>query len=220
MADDEDLYMEDSMDEDGYYDDDVEDEDEEEEEEDTDFFAPVVADKDIKKPYEVDFKVYSVQDIRNFQDQEVKHVSGILGCLEPHAATLLRHYHWNKERLIERYMDNPDDVLADAGVILDSSKQPRFVPMDGFECSICYNDEPGLETLALSCGHRFCKDCYTRYLTQKITEEGESRRIQCLDSNCKLIVDEKTVELTVPFKVLDKYVNVTVLKTPVITFPL
>ncbi|KAJ3413079.1 hypothetical protein HDV05_008533 [Chytridiales sp. JEL 0842] len=210
MSDDEDVFMEDSMDEDGYFDDDVEDdEDEEEDGDDPSFFAPVVAEKDVRKPYEVEFHVYSVQDIVNFQNKEVRHVSGILGCQEAHAATLLRHYHWNKERLIERYMDNPDDVLADAGVILESSKQPRFVLVNGFECSICYADDPGMETLALSCGHRFCRDCYERYLTQKISEEGESRRIQCLDSNCKLIVDEKTVELSVPPKVFENKSNAT-----------
>ncbi|KAI9333786.1 hypothetical protein DFJ73DRAFT_853732 [Zopfochytrium polystomum] len=187
--------------------DDGEDEASDEGGEDNTFFAPVVPDKDVKKPYEVDFIVHSSQAISSFQQDEVKHVAGILGCLEQHAATLLRYFRWNKERLIERYMDSPADVCAKAGVILDSSKQPRFTAVSGFECPICYDDTPGLETLALSCGHRFCRNCTVRYLTQKIAEEGESRRIMCLESTCKVIVDEKTVALVVSAKDLQKYEN-------------
>jgi ariadne-1 len=185
--------MDESYDEEGLFDDDMEEEDDD----DQVIFEPVVRDKDIKKSYQVDFIVHSSQDIVSFQTKEVKHVAGILGCLEQHAATLLRFFKWNKERLIERYMDSPVEVCALAGVILDSSKQPKFAAVAGFECGICCDDSPGLATLALTCGHRYCKDCYSRYLTQKINEEGESRRIQCLESSCKVIVDEKTIELVV-----------------------
>ncbi|KAJ3111831.1 hypothetical protein HDU96_005310 [Phlyctochytrium bullatum] len=192
------------MDEDEEMNDDYADDDDEQELEE-DGFPPVVAERDVKRPYEVDFVVHSIDDIVAFQDKEVKHVAGILGCLEQHAATLLRHYKWNKERLIERYMDGPQEVCEAAGVILDVSKQPKFLVIKDFSCEICYNDEDGLQSLALSCNHRFCRDCYSRFLTQKITEEGESRRIQCPGSGCKLIVDEKTVELAVEPPVLEKF---------------
>ncbi|KAJ3106590.1 hypothetical protein HDU97_005955 [Phlyctochytrium planicorne] len=201
MSDDEDMFDDDMMDDDG-----VDDDDEELEDDlDEDGFPPVVADKDQKRPYDVDFIVHSTDDIIKFQEKEVKHVAGILGCQEQHAATLLRHYKWNKERLIEKYMDNPTEVCGTAGVILDASKLPKFVVIPGFACDICCNDEEGLESLALSCNHRFCKDCYERFLTQKIVEEGESRRIQCPGSGCNLIVDEKTVDLVVPRPVHTKF---------------
>lgn len=49
-----------------------------------------------------------------------------------------------------------------------------------------------------------CKDCYSQYITSKIVDEGESRRIQCMGSKCNVIVDEKTVELLVSRDVLDR----------------
>ncbi|KAJ3032677.1 hypothetical protein HDV00_007275 [Rhizophlyctis rosea] len=213
----EDEYLDDDLEEDldqsGGDDDDDDMEDYEGSDNDDDYdednssFDPVVADKDRKKPYEVDFTVYSMQDILQFQDKEVSHVSSLIGCRPEHAATLLRHFRWNKERLVEQYMDKPDAVAKEAGVILDTSKQPKFMPVPGFMCDICCNDEPGLLTLALSCNDRFCRDCYEHYLTQKITEEGESRRIQCPASGCKVVVDEKTVETVVKPEVLTKYKN-------------
>ncbi|CAG8747926.1 2250_t:CDS:1, partial [Funneliformis mosseae] len=153
--------------------------------------------KDRKKNYEVDFIVHSVEGIVKNQDDEVNHVSNILGIQRQHAATLLRHFRWNKERLIERYMDDSREVLNKAGVITDNTRTPKFIKIPGFMCDICCDDDEDLYTLALSCGHRFCRNCYEQYLTQKIKEEGESRRILCMANNCNVIVDEKTVKLAV-----------------------
>ncbi|KAI8819881.1 ariadne-1 [Fimicolochytrium jonesii] len=183
-----------------------EDYDEDEEEFATgDGFEPVIADKDIKKAYEVDWKVHSTADITAFQNEEVAHVAGILGCLPEHAATLLRQYKWNKERLIERYVEDPEGESEKAGVVVDTQKQPKFTTVKGFECPICCNDDEDLETIALHCAHRFCRDCYEHYLKEKIAEQGESRRIQCMEAGCKLVVDENTVHLLVSEEVHAKY---------------
>ncbi|KAJ3165249.1 hypothetical protein HDU88_004334 [Geranomyces variabilis] len=211
----DDDYMNDDDDGDDYTQDTQEswmdqDEDEDEDGEEDfgagDGFEPVVADRDIKKGYQVDFKVHSIDDIVAFQTQEVAHVAGILGCRPEHAATLLRAFKWNKERLIERYMENPEDVANQAGVVMDADKQAVFSKSaDGFECQICYTDDDDLDTVALHCGHRFHTDCYAHYLQQKICEEGESRRIQCCQSKCTAIVDEATIEKVVPPDVLSRY---------------
>ena len=137
---------------------------------------------------------------------------------------------WNKERLIERYMDAPEDVKYEAGV-MDDPARPRLIYMtsrDNFTCEICYQstDElpatlspsgsrskaaegtkpagPSMATLALGCGHRFCKDCYTEYMQRKIKEDGESRRVQCMEEKCKLVVDERTVGLLVEPDTLER----------------
>ncbi|CAI2178207.1 13474_t:CDS:2, partial [Funneliformis geosporum] len=168
-------------------------------------FTDVVAEKDRKKSYEVDFTVHSVEGIVKNQDDEVNHVSNILGIQKQHAATLLRHFRWNKERLIERYMDDSGEVLHKAGVITDNTRTPKFIKIPGFMCDICCDDDEDLFTLALSCGHRFCRNCYEHYLTQKIKEEGESRRILCMANNCNVIVDEKTVDLAVNKDIHERY---------------
>lgn len=70
-------------------------------------------------------------------------------------------------------------------------------------CDICCDEGPQLESLALACGHRFCKACYKEYLERKITKEGESRKIQC-PSNCSLVVDEGTIQMVVEPAVYEK----------------
>lgn len=125
------------------------------------------------KTTDLQFKSHSVADILEFQASEVQHVSGILGCNKEHAATLLRHHHWDKESLIEKYVENPTKILDAAGVIIDSNKRPKLVRKSGFVCDICCDDDAGLQSLALSCNHRFCKECYTSYLVLKITHDGK-----------------------------------------------
>lgn len=91
-------------------------------------------------------------------------------------------------------MDNADKCKVMAG--LSTDRQPRLKRMRKFTCQICFDDDGTKETIALSCDHRYCRDCYTSYLNQKI-QDGESKRIQCMATDCPLIVDEKTVELLV-----------------------
>ncbi|GET04525.1 putative Ariadne-1 protein [Rhizophagus clarus] len=101
---DEDLTFEDSYRDSDEDVEDVEDEDDYVDDDDTDLdFTDVVAGKDHKKNYEVDFVVHSIEGIVKNQDDEVTHVSNILGIQKQHTATLLRHFHWNKERLIDRF---------------------------------------------------------------------------------------------------------------------
>lgn len=184
----------DTMDEDSVFDD---------YEEQEDFvFDPVVPESLTKKLYDVDYTKVSPLDIKQRQQREINDVLNILGCSFEDASTLLRHFKWNKERLIETFMENEDQVAKDAGVVLH--KEPKLMVMKDFCCDICCNDEPNLATFALSCEHRYCVDCYKYYLTQKITEEGESRHITCA-GDCNLIIDEKTVALLVDPPVLEKY---------------
>ncbi len=167
-------------------------------------------DKDMKpskKAYEVDFEIFSPADIQAHQDKQIDEVSAILGQPSEATAILLRHLRWNKERLIEAYMEKPDSVLETAGLGPESAQAPTTRVVNGFTCEICCEDTPGLETYALKCGHRYCVDCYRQYLAQKIKDEGEAARIQCPTSGCNRIVDAKSLELLVAAELKYRYVR-------------
>jgi len=165
-------------------------------------------DKDLKptkKAYEVDFKVFSPTDIQAHQDKQINEVSAILGQPSEATAILLRHLRWNKERLIELYMEKPDMVLEKAGLGPASAQAVTTKVIKGFMCDICVEDTPGLETYALKCGHRYCVDCYRQYLAQKIKDEGEAARIQCPTSGCSRIVDSKSLDMLVAAELKARY---------------
>merc|ERR1711977_232283 len=101
--------------------------------------------KPAKKAYEVDFNVYSPEDIQAQQDRQVAEVATLLEQPTEQTAILLRFMRWNKERLIEQYMDNQEEVLDKAGLGADmSSNLPRLEAIDGFMCDICCEDVRGL----------------------------------------------------------------------------
>lgn len=147
-----------------------------------------------KHAYEVDFKVYSPDDIALYQEQAVLQAKDLLGQPPEATAILLRYFHWNREKLIEAYMDRQSEVLEAAGLGEDPATGERIEKMSGFVCDICCNDEPHIVTFAMKCEHRFCLDCYKTYVVSKIRDEGEAARIKCPGNACNRIVDSKSLD--------------------------
>ncbi len=130
----------------------------------------------------------------------------VLDLLPEFSAILLRYTRWNKEKLVSAYLERPDAVLEAAGLGPESAGSRRIMVVHGFMCDICCEDEPGLETFAMICGHRYCVDCYRRYLGQKIKEEGEAARIECPSDGCHRIVDSKSLDLLLTDDLVDRCV--------------
>jgi ariadne-1 len=158
-------------------------------------------DKDIKPTkhaYEVEFKVFDPEEIQSHQDKQIEEVSNILSQEPEATAILLRHLRWNKERLIDQYMEKTDEVLESAGLGEKAQTHPpRIERVPGFACDICCEDGADLDTFAMKCEHRFCVDCYQQYLQTKIKDEGEAARIRCPGDACNRIVDSKSLDLLV-----------------------
>ena len=155
----------------------------------------------------MDFSVHGPADIQAQQDKQIDEVSQILGQPSAASAILLRHLRWNKERLILDYMERPETLLDAAGLGSGSVQVPKTQHMKGFTCTICYDDESGIETYALKCGHRYCVDCYRQYLAMKIKDEGEAARIQCPTERCHHVVDSKSMDLLVAAELKARFVD-------------
>ncbi|KAF9923807.1 hypothetical protein BGZ65_008665 [Modicella reniformis] len=166
-------------------------------------FSEVVTEGQRRRAYEVEFTVLMLADILAAQASAASHVAGILGVTQEQATALLRSFKWNKERLVERYMDNSQEILDQAGVDLNDTRPRVFDRPEGFTCGICFDDSGS--AVGLRCNHLFCQDCYSNYLTQKIVEEGECRRIGCPEARCNVVVDEQTIKKVVPPSVLTRY---------------
>jgi ariadne-1 len=59
------------------------------------------------------------------------------------ASILLRYFKWNKEKLIETYMENDVQVTEEAGLPLKEDPKVHRILMKvpGFSCDICCSDE-------------------------------------------------------------------------------
>ncbi|KAK2524595.1 hypothetical protein Q9233_009524 [Columba guinea] len=125
---------------------------------------------------------------------------------------LLSHFNWDKEKLMERYFDgNLEKLFAECHVI-NPSKKSRTRQMNtrssaqDMPCQICYLNYPNSYFTGLECGHKFCMQCWSEYLTTKIMEEGMGQTISCPAHGCDILVDDNTVmRLITDSKVKLKY---------------
>lgn len=167
-------------------------------------------DKDIKptkQAHEVDFEVFDPEQIQAQQQVKIDEVSSILALSPEASAILLRYMRWNKERLVDRMMEQREETLESAGLGQDAqTNPPKLQRISGFCCDICCDDSPDIDTFAMKCGHRFCVDCYRQYLATKIQDEGEAARIRCPGEGCTRIVDSKSLDLLVTADLQDRYV--------------
>ncbi|KIJ05592.1 hypothetical protein PAXINDRAFT_182881, partial [Paxillus involutus ATCC 200175] len=76
----------------------------------------------VRKAYEVEHEPLPQSAVEKLMSADVEHISGIFGVEASTAALLLRNMNWNKERLIEKYMDNASGVSVAAGISIPSRK--------------------------------------------------------------------------------------------------
>ncbi|KAF7376686.1 RBR-type E3 ubiquitin transferase [Mycena sanguinolenta] len=175
-----------------------------------DFKVPA---KTTRKAYELESDSLTQSAVEELMEQDVEHIRGIFGVDASTAGLLLRHMSWNKERLIEKYMDNANKMLIAAGVVVPESepqrpsrrpvRKPKSPTKDTtFVCPICFDDAADLTPLALDCGHAACSGCWSAYISSKIRDEAE-HACRCMAEGCAIVapdafvrdqVDEETYE--------------------------
>ncbi|KAK9477127.1 hypothetical protein V1514DRAFT_139271 [Lipomyces japonicus] len=158
------------------------------------------------RAFEVEQKILSHSEIEAAQTSRIDQVAAVLGLSFENALALLLYFKWNHERVIERYMEDSDNVLKKAGISDDGKDiEYKIESIPGFVCDICCEDHEDLKSFSLACHHRFCFECYNQYVTQKIVDEGESRIIQCPGDSCTYVVNAKAIKLLVDPKVYGRY---------------
>ncbi|KAI9505015.1 hypothetical protein BX070DRAFT_221321 [Coemansia spiralis] len=154
---------------------------------DTGDFEPVLGSIKKKKAWEVDYMIYDPEELRAKQVNIAARMEPLLGISKEATRLLLRHYFWKEENLIEDYLSDSERTLAKAGLTAYPPPPELKSGDENFSCAICYTDGADESYLALTCGHRFCSDCYRTYVTGKVLE-GDSWRIHCPAPKCKVLL--------------------------------
>ena len=132
-------------------------------------------------------RMMQADEIRPEMNARCKDVTEVLGIPESAAAVLLNAFHWSKEALLERYMNDSDEILKHAGVYSRcvDCKSNEAGPQT---CAICF-DECN-QMLAMPCGHSFCFDCWNAFCTNAVDEGPSCVRTTCPDATCSEIVSD------------------------------
>jgi len=160
--------------------------------------------------FQPDFSMKSKDELESVLNIRVSKTSETCNLPQSVAHALLRHYLWNEERLCaDLFSDNPDNRLKAfeaAGVLSrsgESTPAERNDPPTSHECPICFDDE--LPCYQMPCGHPFCADCWTNFLTTMVNDgHHECVRKTCPEFKCAEIVTEDDVKAFAP-TLLTKY---------------
>ncbi|KAI9296491.1 RING finger domain-containing protein [Neoconidiobolus thromboides FSU 785] len=173
-----------------------------------DSFEPLEKEKKKKKMYECEFKMFTPEELREYQDKEITAINDIFGLDKALIGILLRKYRWNRDKLTELLSDDPDNTYKKSGIdiILDKGDfEPEIKEETDFFCNICCNDSPNQKVVKFYCGVDVCFDCHKTYLEQKIYDGG-SRAIVCL-TNCGVPYKDDTIKNIVSTFNYEKYLE-------------
>lgn len=120
----------------------------------------------------------------------VQEVSDILTLPKPVALVLLRFFNWNKEKLINSFTENKEKVLAAAHIAESLEKKPKS-KKPKYVCHICEDTFLGVDTYALPCGHRYCRDCWAGYLGNALNDAPKVvTTTHCPAPKCQMTVHD------------------------------
>ena len=133
--------------------------------------------------------------LRAHMDQLVADVASVIDQPKDKAALLLRTQQWNKERLIARYFEQPQQLLGRVGMDrydeADSESEASMSDSAGaVSCPICDDEYEMRDTYSLGDGHRFCSSCWRDYLTAALANGRAVVLTRCPAYQCNTLVHD------------------------------
>lgn len=136
------------------------------------------------------FEVYLQMQEFMYQIVELLFVSNTTARL------LLKHYDWDKDKLIIDFIEGREKCFKDANVLDNLNLTTNNGKPDENVCEICYT-EGDLISL-IECHHAFCRDCWAGHLCTQIKDSIGIDIIYCPGHDCKVVVDDDKVLELVP----------------------
>jgi len=185
------------------YQDDMSEEEEDYDDSDECFDEPAVVQQDSQ------YEVFDKAACDAMAKKQVVEVAEVLCCDLDVAQILLRHFKWDRERLTEEYMTDPEKTSQKAGLHMGGDESivhppsergivrvggdPKTISsMEPIVCQICY--ERKTDYSALACGHAYCNGCYAEYVSHKIDDEGfDAVYGRCPAEKCRLLLSTTLV---------------------------
>lgn len=145
----------------------------------------------INEENNTDYDIVFVGEIFQEMDEFVGTVSCVLDISKTATRILLKHFKWDKDKLMEKYYEgDPEKLFAEAhiGNFLKNNEESKHYSSDTNECQVCNSNVESAECFGLRCGHLFCTNCWDRYFRIKIASIDS---ISSDPSKCEISADDK-----------------------------
>ncbi|KAG2285836.1 hypothetical protein Bca52824_045440 [Brassica carinata] len=158
---------------------------------------PGFAEEDMDKDstFQLSYVVLNEEDIRKHQRNDIEQVSTVLSISQVEAIVLLLHYQWGASRIEDEWFTDEEKVRESVGLL----KEPVVDLNDkvNIECGICFDSFLQKDIATVSCGHPYCKTCWTGYITSKINDGPGCLTVQCPEPSCSAVVGQDMINSVV-----------------------
>jgi ariadne-1 len=156
------------------------------------------------------FNIMDCAEIEPIMRALIEDVASLLDLNTDVTQALLQSHKWNREKLIDAFFANPEKVMKSSGLDLyvdtsdsfrsdsksdgggpvklfrSSSNNTTLNPGETFRCRICYDDTAN--AFSMGCGHKFCRPCYSEYLSGQVNDGQCCIIAHCPEFKCTQLV--------------------------------
>ncbi|KAL7048932.1 hypothetical protein ACKWTF_003534 [Chironomus riparius] len=148
------------------------------------------------------YECLTVDEVEKVLNESVEKLSNSLKITPSLAKVLLNEHRWNSNDIIDRYRDNASNLLVSSRIKSGNGKKVAHVTL---LCPVCIQSHTFDKFQNLSCGHSFCKNCWSMHFEIQVSQ-GISTQIRCMAAGCDVLVPEDLVlSLISRPQVRDKY---------------
>jgi len=151
------------------------------------------------------YKMWDMDKVQTTMKRTISKIVDVLGDgVSPSAAAvLLRKFKWDEKKLAEQYFDRQDRILKECGLVArcsgdkkesSASRGESLLSSLTKECSICFDDCRSDDMFGMACGHKFCHDCWLRYITEAVSNGTKCVYTTCPNFKCNEVITEEEVE--------------------------
>ncbi|XP_045585524.1 potential E3 ubiquitin-protein ligase ariadne-2 [Procambarus clarkii] len=134
-------------------------------------------------------------EVERLLNESVEQLSNSIQATPSLAKLLLHMYNWNQMEIVAGYRQDCHKLLTSVHIKPVTPPQQLTVGQQGegeITCPVCLAPMSPDYTSHLSCGHTFCRDCWSMHFEVQIMQ-GMSTGIECMGNSCQVLAPEDFV---------------------------
>ncbi|WCJ35317.1 RING/U-box superfamily protein [Euphorbia peplus] len=150
----------------------------------------------------IDCRILNEYEIRQQLNREISQISSLLSLPKPQATLLLCFFNWSVAKIHDAWFSDESGVRLKLGL----SEKPVQISATEFTCGICFDSFSANEITTAGCGHPFCNECWSGYITTSINNDGDQCLVlRCPEPSCPVAIGRDMVGKLGSTDDIDKY---------------
>ena len=133
-------------------------------------------------------------EIEKERDKKIEEFIQFSSLSKEEAELILINYNWNIDILNNDWFDKMEKIKMNSGLAQTPESLKKintFFMKNKIEpntCLICYTEIEKGNEISLNCNHKFCQECFTQYLKEKLNDQLTLLSTTCPLLGCNYIV--------------------------------